>query len=143
MFATEVVNNLDTVEEEKELSARIVNGEEALERELPYQVSLQYRRSHMCGGALLSSRWVITAAHCVARYTADMLSVVGGTVDLSAQDSPVWGVVRIVRHQYDDRTKVNDIALLEIQPSLHQPPSPISLCSPVFTPAGLSQIFET
>ncbi|KMQ88769.1 mite allergen der f 3-like protein [Lasius niger] len=46
---------------------RIVNGEDAKEGEIPYQVSLQDRQisSHFCGGSVLSEYYVITAAHCV------------------------------------------------------------------------------
>ena len=108
---------------------RIVNGQEAEARELPYQVSLQYgfssrkisnKASHFCGGALLSPAWVITAAHCVMSYSASMVHVVGGSVDI-ADGSPAYRVRRIVRQEYDDRTKVDDIALLEIEPVSEDP----------------------
>jgi secreted trypsin-like serine protease len=132
---------------------RIVNGQEADERELPYQVSLQYgfssrkisnKESHFCGGALIARKWVITAAHCVMSYSSNMVHIVGGTVDISDVGSPAFRVRRIVRQEYDDRTKVNDIALLEIEPVSEQNKEdqedpnifPVSLCGSLFDPQG-------
>ena len=49
--------------------ARIVGGKEAAEREYPWQVAIVKIKSDktrviFCGGALLSNKYVLTAAHC-------------------------------------------------------------------------------
>uniref|UniRef100_A0A8I5N4C4 Peptidase S1 domain-containing protein n=1 Tax=Papio anubis TaxID=9555 RepID=A0A8I5N4C4_PAPAN len=43
---------------------RVVGGEDSTDNEWPWVVSIQKNGTHHCAGSLLTSRWVITAAHC-------------------------------------------------------------------------------
>nr|XP_054956442.1 brain-specific serine protease 4 [Pan paniscus] len=43
---------------------RVVGGEDSTDSEWPWIVSIQKNGTHHCAGSLLTSRWVITAAHC-------------------------------------------------------------------------------
>lgn len=43
---------------------RIVGGEDSTDAEWPWVVSIRKNGTHHCAGSLLTSRWVVTAAHC-------------------------------------------------------------------------------
>lgn len=43
---------------------RVLGGSPAAIEAWPWQVSLQYRKEHICGGSIIDPGWVLTAAHC-------------------------------------------------------------------------------
>lgn len=51
---------------------RIIGGVEASLGRWPWQVSLYYSNRHTCGGSIINSQWVVTAAHCVHKYASSL-----------------------------------------------------------------------
>ncbi|NXV51810.1 CTRC protein, partial [Uria aalge] len=86
------------------LGSRVVGGEDARAHSWPWQISLQYSRygawHHTCGGTLIASNWVLTAAHCISS-SLDYRVVLGKQV-LSEEDeagSLAVGVEKIIVHE--------------------------------------------
>lgn len=69
-------------------SVNIVGGTAATAGEFPFIVSLQRSGSHFCGGSLLDSRTVVTAAHCTQGQTASALTVRAGSLVSHLEPSP-------------------------------------------------------
>lgn len=64
----------------------IIGGEEAYLGQFPYAVSIQVDENHLCGGAIIDDRFVLTAAHCViddeGQFENLRFTVVAGINDL-------------------------------------------------------------
>ncbi|KAG8247486.1 hypothetical protein J6590_059921 [Homalodisca vitripennis] len=96
---------------------RIVGGQDAAQGEFPWLVSLTRSGGHFCGGTIVNSRWVLTAAHCLCRDELGIssLRVTLGEHDLRQRGEHDLPVSRVILHprfrcgQYGD-----DIALVEL-----------------------------
>ena len=49
---------------ENQSKQRIIGGVEANPHSLPWQTILRFQGRFMCGGVIISNRWVLSAAHC-------------------------------------------------------------------------------
>ncbi|GJQ84821.1 hypothetical protein Trydic_g19585 [Trypoxylus dichotomus] len=102
-------------------SGRIVGGFDATVGQFPYQVSLRRASggNHNCGGSILNSKWILTAAHCVSDALPSSWFIIAGTINrLSGGEA--HQLSRIILHE--DYTLFpaikNDIALLELEDEL-------------------------
>ncbi|XP_039424584.1 acrosin-like [Corvus cornix cornix] len=101
---------------------RVVGGTGALPGAWPWMVSIQHPwmpdLGHLCGGSLISTQWVLTAAHCFNDITnISMMYVLIGATQLT-QPGPgaqMRSIKQVVMHQYYNHGDMSyDIALLEL-----------------------------
>jgi len=86
----------------EQASTRIVGGVQAVYGEYPWQISLQYLGSHSCGGSILNTNTILTAAHCfINSAVASRYTVVSGLLrqqDQTNQYVQKSAVKTIVKH---------------------------------------------
>ncbi|XP_070134430.1 transmembrane protease serine 9-like [Drosophila bipectinata] len=104
---------------------RIVGGDDASSYYTKYVVQLRRRSSpssafaQTCGGSILNSKTIVTAAHCVYNRDASDFLVVAGTANRAGMDGVVVRVEQLIPHELYNATITNyDIALVIVDPSL-------------------------
>nr|XP_051708491.1 polyserase-2 isoform X4 [Oryctolagus cuniculus] len=99
---------------------KIVGGSPAPERRWPWQVSLRIGYSHFCGGSLITSRWVLSAAHCILRYADYMVQLGDRMLDGSSEQALMVPVQKIIIHKdFEAASLTHDLALLRLAYSVN------------------------
>ncbi|MBY7732185.1 trypsin-like serine protease [Vibrio splendidus] len=113
-----------------DVSARIINGKEAIQGNWPFMAALVSRNvnaydGQFCGASFIGERYVLTAAHCVEGNGREDLDVVIGVSNLSASQAAQhrYAVDNIYVHQYYNSAATgNDIAIIEL---VEKPAEPV------------------
>ena len=117
------------------INSRIVGGEPAISHSWAWAVSLRVSgNQHFCGGSILSSHYVLTAAHCVddPRMSRTELTAAVGTDTRYETVGQRITVSKITIHpRWNSVTKENDIAILKLKKAISfKDKSVAKLCLP-------------
>ncbi|CAD7093251.1 unnamed protein product [Hermetia illucens] len=118
-----------SAQKSKTNSTRIIGGH-PVDHPIPYQVSLQVRVrksaisipfltenrdwAHICGGSIISSQHVLTAAHCVDGADTNKMSILVGTNKRSS-GGVRYDVESYVMHPTYEPLKTGDVAVMKVK----------------------------
>ncbi|XP_003700882.3 chymotrypsin-1-like [Megachile rotundata] len=95
--------------------SQIVGGRDAPVGMFPYQVSLREDGDHFCGGSIISSRYVLTAAHCVDDYDDPSNVTVHVGTNLLSSKGDTYRVEKFAfNEKFGTKSALYDIAMIRV-----------------------------
>lgn len=92
----------------------IVNGKRSDIKNFPYQSAFLIDNKLKCGGTVISSNFILTAAHCTSAFKTNITIRVGST--LKNEGGQAIQVIQVYDHPKFDRVKlVYDFSLLQLE----------------------------
>ncbi|XP_055706595.1 chymotrypsin-1-like [Phlebotomus papatasi] len=94
---------------------RIVGGQDAALGQFPHMVSLRNvaTGNHFCGASIISTRWVLSAAHCTVGREASAVHAIVGTIN--RLQGTLHQASQIINHEgYSGVTLTNDVSVVEV-----------------------------
>lgn len=95
---------------------RIINGKVATPGQFPYYVGVYIDLAGFCGGSLINTKWVLTAAHCVDGGGFWTLFMGVTSMWMAKQEGREVHVTRGGLHhpKYDKKLIINDLGLIQL-----------------------------
>uniref|UniRef100_A0A452UGH6 Enteropeptidase n=1 Tax=Ursus maritimus TaxID=29073 RepID=A0A452UGH6_URSMA len=134
----------------REVSPKIVGGNNAQEGAWPWAVALYYNGQLLCGASLVSSDWLVSAAHCVygRNLEPSKWEAILGLHMTSNLTSPqiVTRLIDqiVINPHYNKRTKDSDIAMMHLDFKVNYTDYIQPICLPeenqVFPPGRICSI---
>ncbi|XP_023300284.2 chymotrypsin-like protease CTRL-1 [Lucilia cuprina] len=101
-------------------NAAIIDGKRAELGQFPWHVLLRINEFEdeiqVCGGSIISEKFVLTAAHCF--YGPFYVELVFGTIELDSNDTTMVSREVFIHPEFEKNTFRNDIAVIELPEEL-------------------------
>ena len=123
---------------------KIVNGQDALEHSICWQVRLSVDNSYLCGGTIIDRNWVLTAAHCIGSNSVNIYA--GDHIASDPNDDILHSADEFITdNAYNDVTLDRDFALLRVttEPFNFDLPGIAPACLPMENQAWTSGVTAT
>ena len=112
---------------------RIIDGETA-PSPIPWQISIQFRGidgAHYCGGSVLDSKTIVTAAHCTDKSAEDYSKWTIRAGDTNKMEGQRIQIAQVIIHpDWDPEMIRNDIAIIKLSEPLTLDETVQPICLP-------------
>ncbi|XP_059478407.1 transmembrane protease serine 9-like [Neocloeon triangulifer] len=94
---------------------QIIGGQNAAQKQFPWQAQVSIDSSYLCGGSLISATYVVTAGHCVSGFSTWVVNVGGISRSSNTETGEQMATAAkgFTHPNFNSGTLANDIAFLQ------------------------------